>query len=145
MSKALSEAETRGETLKALLEIGAIADGAGLGYTADNPPSFRYFLSYHPEENCLNVCALATNFEMHPEWPGKWTGKAHEVYCERTPVYAQSQGYVPRSLEDNSEVTWGGANPDLLGPEIVEEMARTVHPRLFQVLDKKDRTKMREA
>ena len=105
----------------------------------DTPREFRYFLDYDKETDSTNVFAAVTNYGLYGDEKGFWTGTGGAEEPVRPPIphrKAELRGYGATFFRDNSDVSWCGAAREALGPEIPEAVARKLHPRLFERMER---------
>ena len=106
----------------------------------DNPREFRYFLDYDKETDSTNVFAAITNYGLYRDEKALWTGTGGAEEPAREPSRhhrkATMEGFGATFFRDNSGVSWCGAAREALGPEIPESVARKLHPRLFERMER---------
>lgn len=101
----------------------------------ESPPEYRFFLDYDEETESVNVFAAVTNYGLYGQDESHWTSESPE---DPALDYDEEgiEGFGATFFRDNSGVSWCGGSRDALGPEIPEPVARKLHPRLFERIEK---------
>jgi hypothetical protein len=106
----------------------------------DSPPDYVFFLDHDEEAGCTNIYAAVTNYGLYGESTENWTGEAGEPFRNPNAKLirggSEFEGLGATFFRDNSGVSWCGANREHLGPELPEAVARKLHPRLFERIEK---------
>lgn len=98
---------------------------------------YVYFLDYDEETSAVNVFAAVTNRGLLGDSTERHTSAPAEVFLDDRPIEtAELGGFGAIFFRDNSGVCWISADLKCLGPRIPEAVARTLHPRLFERIER---------
>jgi len=96
------------------------------------PEDYAYFLDFDPATRTVTVFAAATNHGLYPGAPARHTGPPGDPHVVDTDDHGPVlEGFGAVLPAENSGVAWTRARRQHLGPRLQNEVARALHPRLF--------------